>query len=84
MGQHTRAVVPSIKNKEQARAFVLHLDDRARILLKDQLHEIEKREVLQYLEEEIDQIEAGIKAAHEGNYINGMHVVSMVKCPLPS
>ena len=69
MGQHTRAVMPTIKNKESARAFVLHLDDRARVLLKDQLHEIEKREVLDYLHEEIDQIEAGIRAAHEGKYI---------------
>ena len=66
MGQHTRAVVPTIKTKDAARTFVLHLDDHARSLIKEQLHDLEKMEVLKYLEEEIDQIEAGIEAAHSG------------------
>ncbi len=60
MGQATRSAMPLIKNKEQARAFVLRLGDRERILLKDQLHDLDKREVIQYLQEEYDEV------THEG------------------
>ncbi len=59
MVKHTRAVVPTIKDEKAAKAFVIHLDENARNLLKDQIIQMEK---LDELERQLEQLEKSVVA----------------------
>ncbi len=59
MVKHTRAVVPTIKDEKAAKAFVIHLDENARNLLKDQIIQMEK---LDELERQLEKLEKSVVA----------------------
>ncbi len=56
MGQHARTFAGSFKDAEQAKRFLQNLDEGSKNLLKKEINESDKREVIQHLMDEYDEI----------------------------